>query len=145
MTRRTRRSRRHLTDDDGFVELETMFGAVMIVSALSALLMASVFVNSQLAVSNAAHAAARAASLERSTGDATAAAQSAAGAALGDRVICEGMTATVNTGRFEPGGVVTVEVRCQVPWLGAMPRVWVPPRTASSQASSPIEAWKAQS
>lgn len=136
---------RRVRTDDGVVELETMFGALMVMVALSLMVSAGVYVNSSLAVSTAAHAATRAASLERTHHDAQSAAQKAAERSLKDRVACVSPVVATDTAQFVSGGVVTVEVSCVVPWVGMVDVNWVPPPTASAVAASPIEQWKASS
>ena len=64
-------------------------------------------------VEQAAAAAARAASLTSTAAQANTQAQRAAAGSLADAgVSCTGMTTTVDTGSFRPGGVVTVTITC---------------------------------
>jgi Flp pilus assembly protein TadG len=69
----------------------------------------------RLEVDNAARQAARAASLERSPSAAARAAELTAASALGERsVSCQEMSVSTDTARFQPGGSVSVTVRCAV-------------------------------
>ncbi|MEU5839368.1 TadE/TadG family type IV pilus assembly protein [Streptomyces diacarni] len=69
--------------------------------------------DARLIVGDAAHQAARAASIARTESAARTAAQHAAEAALGDaRSSCTHPQVTVATGGLRPGGVVTAKVTC---------------------------------
>ncbi|MBN6034158.1 TadE/TadG family type IV pilus assembly protein [Amycolatopsis sp. 195334CR] len=71
-------------------------------------------VDARLRLDDAAHQAARAATLHRSTPAATAAARDTAGAALARAgLVCQGV-ATTMSGSLVPSGTVTVRVRCTV-------------------------------
>jgi Flp pilus assembly protein TadG len=66
-------------------------------------------------VGGAARDAARAASVARSSGAAAGEAKAAAEASLARRgVTCSPLSVSTDTGSFEPGGTVTVSVRCNV-------------------------------
>jgi Flp pilus assembly protein TadG len=69
----------------------------------------------QAELQDAAHSAARAASLARTPSDAITAASQMADAALGSqRITCSPLAVTVDTSAFRPGGAVSVTVTCSV-------------------------------
>lgn len=70
------------------------------------------YISVQADIEAAARDAARAASFERSHGSAAAAAQAAATAALDDFAVCQ---VGDLGGNFEAGGLVEIELTCQVP------------------------------
>jgi len=90
-------------------------------------------------VTHAAAVAARAASMERSAGEATAAAEAAASATLSAAgTSCAGGPAvSVGVSSWEPGGIVTVTVTCQVEGLS---EIGAPSRSVSGSARSTIDA-----
>lgn len=97
------------------IEAAIVFGAV-IVGFFSLMIGAGRVLSQENKVRSAAHAAARAASLEGTYGDAATAATATATANLADAdAICEDQTIrlTSNPDRFAPGGLVQVEVSCR--------------------------------
>ncbi|MEO3810765.1 TadE family protein [Sphaerisporangium sp. B11E5] len=102
-------------------------------------------VTARLDVNNAAHQAARAASLARTPVAAASAARSAAGAALASRrVTCARRTVDVTLGSFQPGGKVTVSVTCRVR-LADIAMVHIPGGTAlSARSVAPIDYWRSR-
>lgn len=115
--------RRRLAGRDQEAGFDTIGAAIVIPSILAVLMLVVAFARVSAAhqsVEAAAWFAARAASLERSAGAASAAAQSTASAQLsGDGVACSGHSTSVNPSGFsapvgEPG-VVRVTVTCTVP------------------------------
>ena len=90
-------------------------------------------------VTHAAAVAARAASMERSHGEATAAARAAATATLAAAgTSCSGGPAvSVGVSSWEPGGVVTVTVTCQVEGIS---EVGAPSRSVSGTARSTLDS-----
>ncbi len=96
------------------IEAAIVFGVVM-VTFFSLMIGAGRVLSSENKVRSAAHAAARAASLEADYGDAEAAATATAAANLADAgVLCQDQAVRVTSGpeRFVPGGWVQVEVSC---------------------------------
>ena len=93
-------------------------------------------------VTHAAAVAARAASMERSAGEASAAATEAAAATLAAAgTSCSGGPAvSVSVSSWEPGGVVTVTVTCQVQGIS---EIGAPARSVSSTARSTIDQHRA--
>ncbi|MEV2272898.1 TadE/TadG family type IV pilus assembly protein [Nonomuraea africana] len=102
-------------------------------------------VTARLEVNNAAHQAARAASIARTPAAAGAAARSAAdGALAAKRVTCASRQVNVGLGSFRPGGSVTVTVTCRVK-LSDVALVHIPGNTAlSSSFVAPIDYWRSR-
>lgn len=100
--------------DRGAAALElTLFTPILIGIALFVLACGRL-VESQLRLADAAHSAARAASLQRSPQAAERAANAAARAALPTASSCTRLQVAVSTSRFVPGGSVTATISCQV-------------------------------
>ncbi|MFF4989745.1 TadE/TadG family type IV pilus assembly protein [Streptosporangium saharense] len=99
----------------------------------------------RLEVNNAAHQAARAASIARSPVLAAAAARSAAATALSSRrVTCARREVNVRLGSFRPGGNVTVTVICRVR-MADLAMVRLPGSTAlTSTFVVPIDYWRSR-
>ena len=101
-------------------------------------------VQAQLRLSDAAHSAARAASLARDPASATRAATAVVHAALpGGGATCEQADVAVNTGAFVPGGTVTVTVTCSVEF-GDLTGLNLPAgdRTQSTSFTSVIDTYR---
>lgn len=101
-------------------------------------------VDARLRLDDAAHQAARAASLERTPVTATAAAQSTATSALSSAgVSCSSLSVASATGGMRPGGTVSVTVTCTVD-LGNAMILGVPgQKRLSATAVEPIDTWRA--
>ncbi len=102
-------------------------------------------VDARLRLDDAAHQAARAASLTRNPAAATLAAQQAATAALAHAgVDCADPSVAVDTSDFAPGGVVTVTVSCRLDLSYAAALLATgDQRTLTATASSPIDTYRA--
>ena len=102
-------------------------------------------VDARLRLADAAHQAARAASLTRSPAAATLAAQQAATAALHHAgVDCADPSVAVDTSDFAPGGVVSVTVSCRLDLSYAAALLATgDQRTLTATASSPIDTYRA--
>lgn len=102
----------------GSVSIETaIVFAVVMVTFFSLMIAAGRILSSETRVRSAAHAAARAASLEATFGDAAAAAVDIGEANLDDAgVVCAeaapSIQVTSDASRFIPGGLVQVEIAC---------------------------------
>lgn len=99
-------------------------------------------VDARLRLDDAAHQAARAASLHRTGPAATAAAQATATTALATAgPSCRTVQVSVDTTQLVPGGVVTVTLSCVVDWAdAALP---VPAHTVlSATATEPVDVWR---
>lgn len=101
-------------------------------------------VDARLRLDDAAHQAARAASLARDPAAAvTAAEQTAADALTQAGVVCQPMTVDTDTGRFAPGGVVTVTVSCTINHGDALILNVPGTRVLSATFVSPVDTWRA--
>lgn len=102
-------------------------------------------VDARLRLDDAAHQAARAASLTRNPDAATLAAQQAAAASLTDAGLdCGDPSVAVDTSNFAPGGVVTVTVSCRLDLSYAAALLATgDQRTLTATASSPIDVYRA--
>lgn len=100
-------------------------------------------VDTRLRMEDAAHQAARAASIERTPAAATTAARSTASAALSSAgVSCGSLTVDTAPGELRPGGTVTVTVSCSVD-LGDALILGVPgQKHLSATAAEPIDTWR---
>lgn len=100
-------------DDRGSVAVETAVIAPALVALLLLVVFAGRVSQAEGDVRRAASEAARAASLEQSPDAATEAAEATAAANLATSGVgCGSLTTTVDTSSFQPGGTVTVSVRC---------------------------------
>ncbi|WP_091679332.1 TadE/TadG family type IV pilus assembly protein [Amycolatopsis marina] len=101
-------------------------------------------VDARLRLDDAAHQAARAATLHRSTPAAATAARDTAGAALAQAgLVCRDVATTL-TGTPDPGAVVTVRVRCTVDFGQAL-LLGVPGETTlESTASEVVDTHRSQ-
>lgn len=101
-------------------------------------------VDARLQVDDAAHAAARAASLAATPGQAEQAAADAASQALsGDGITCTPMNVATNVGTMAPGSTATVTITCTV-GLGDVSGLHVMPghETVTSTFSSVIDTYR---
>lgn len=101
-------------------------------------------VDARLRLDDAAHQAARAATLQRSTPAATTAARDTASAALAQAGLVCRTVATTMSGTLTPAGAVTVSVRCTVDFGQAL-LLGVPgAKTLESTASEVVDAYRSQ-
>jgi len=100
----------------------------------------------QAVISDAAHQAARAASIAQSPATATAQARQAAGTALSGRgLACQHFTVSVGLGGFRPGGTVRATVTCTT-GLSDLALLEVPgSRTLSASFTSVIDTYRSES
>jgi Flp pilus assembly protein TadG len=100
-------------------------------------------VDARLRLDDAAHEAARAASIQRSAPTAIAAAQSTAASALSSAgVTCESLAVDVTTGGMRPGGTVSVTVSCTVTFSDALVLGVPDQKQLSATAVEPIDTWR---
>ena len=100
-------------------------------------------VDARLRLDDAAHQAARAASLQRSGAAAITAARSTARSALsGAGVVCRFVQVSADTAGLVPGGTVTVTVTCPVDFGDALILGVAGQRVVSSTASEPVDTWR---
>lgn len=100
-------------------------------------------VAARLRLDDAAHQAARAASLQRSAPAAVAASRSTAEAALGSAgVVCRSLRVDTATGGLVPGGVVTVTVACSVDFGDALILGVPTQKQLSATATEPVDTYR---
>jgi Flp pilus assembly protein TadG len=137
--------RRCLSGDDGSVSAEMALITPVLLTLLLIAVGTGRLVSARLDVADAAHQAARAASLARTPGAASAAAQSAAHEALdGEGRACSHLAVTTDTGSFRPGGQVSVTAACTADLadLAAIP--WPGDHTVTETFTAPLETYRAQ-
>jgi Flp pilus assembly protein TadG len=106
---------RRFEDDRGSVAVEAIFFVPLLVVILLGIVVGGRIVEAKADVQAATREAARAASLSSSPAGATTAAEHAVRDALARRRrSCASWNAAVDTARFQPGGVVAVDVTCVV-------------------------------
>ena|SRR5437763_5877716 len=100
-------------------------------------------VDARLRIEDAAHQAARAASIERSAATATLAAWSAATNALSSAgVTCVSLNVDAATGGLRPGGTVGVTVSCAVDFGDALILGVPGEKRLSATAIEPVDTWR---
>jgi Flp pilus assembly protein TadG len=139
--RRTKGSSR---SDDGSATVEVALLAPLLIGLLLMVVLCGRLVSAQLDLDDAAHAAARAASLARILTDAQHDATAAVTDTLATRQLtCQHPTLALDTDGLRPGGVVTATVGCTVP-LADLALIGVPgSRHLTAEAVSPIDQWRA--
>jgi Flp pilus assembly protein TadG len=89
--------------------------------------------------------AARAASLERNTGASDAAARQAARDSLGQAgVSCTNLDVSVNLGSYEPGGQVSVTLKCTADLSSVAMAGFPGSKVFTATSTVPIETWRAE-
>ena len=128
----------------GAAALELALLAPVFLMLLDFAVLGGRLVESQSQVDDAAHAAARAASLQRTVTGATIAARTVVDDTLPQRgAACNALDVQVDTAAFHPGGVVSVTVRCGVALSDLS---WLPlpaSRSIEGTATSAIDAYRA--
>ncbi len=100
-------------------------------------------VDARLRLDDAAHEAARAASIQRTSPTAIAAAQSTAASALSSAgVSCQSLAVDTATGGMRPGGTVSVTVSCTVNFSDALILGVPGQKQLSATAVEPIDTWR---
>jgi Flp pilus assembly protein TadG len=99
--------------------------------------------DARLEVNDAASQAARAASIARDPGTASAAAHRTAMASLaGHRLTCLPVAITIDTSAFRPGGQVTARITCTVSLADLAPLPLPGEETVQASATSPIDVYR---
>lgn len=145
MTRRARYGRRVTRDEHGAAAVElTLLAPALLVILLFVVGLARMAHASQQVESIAADAA-RAASLERTTGAASNVAQQAARSSLDEAGLsCAPMSVDAQVGSYEPGGSVRVTISCTAQ-LGDVALAGFPgSRRFTATSVVPIETYRAQ-
>jgi Flp pilus assembly protein TadG len=100
-------------------------------------------VDARLRLDDAAHQAARAASIERTSDAAVDAAQSTASAALASAgVTCASLTVDTATGGLRPGGTVSVTISCSVDFGDALILGVAGQKRLTATAVEPVDSWR---
>jgi Flp pilus assembly protein TadG len=131
-------------DDQGSVAVEvTIATPILIMLLVFVGVVVHRGVDARIRLDDAAHQAARAASIERTPAAAAAAAQSTAAGALGSAgVACRSMSVDTSTGDLRPGGTVTVTVSCDVDFGDALIPGLPGGKRLTSNAVEPIDVWR---
>ncbi|MCE7080604.1 TadE/TadG family type IV pilus assembly protein [Streptomyces sp. ST2-7A] len=133
--RPTRRS-----DDRGVTAVEMVLLAPLMITFVLVLVALGQMVSGRNAVDGAARDAARAGSLERTTGEAASASNSVVGDQLGDICVPGSVRVRPTGSGHEPGSLYTVEVSCRV---RALAMLGLPVTTSvSSTSASPIDPYR---
>jgi Flp pilus assembly protein TadG len=142
-TFRLRRTRPR--DERGTAALEMVVLAPVLIVVLLFVVGLGRMAHADQQVQSVAADAARAASLERNTSASAAAARQAAEASLGEAgVSCTNLDVSVNLSSYEPGGQVSVTVKCTAD-LGAVAMAGFPgTRVFTASSTVPIEKWRAE-
>jgi Flp pilus assembly protein TadG len=129
----------------GSVSAETAIATPVLVAVLLFVgVLVARGVDSRLRVDDAAHQAARAASLSRTPDHAiTAATRTAEEALSGAGATCRRPAVTVDISQFRAGGVVSVTVTCHLDLSHAALLDLAGGKTISATATSPIDTWRA--
>lgn len=130
--------------DRGSVAAEvTLLAPFMILMLVFVAVLIHRGVEVRLRLDDAAHQAARAASIERSAPAATAAAQStAAGALASTTKTCVALTAQTVTAAMRPGGTVSVTLTCTIDYGDAL-LLGVPGQTSMlATATEPVDTYR---
>lgn len=131
-------------DDRGSVAAEvTLLTPLLIMLLVLVAVVVHRGVAARLYLDDAAHQAARAASLQRSVPEATAAADSTARAALSPAVVaCRAPQISTDTGGLVPGGTITVTLTCTLDWRDGL-IAGIPGHTVlSATATEPVDTWR---
>jgi Flp pilus assembly protein TadG len=135
---------RSLRDDEqGSAAAELVLITPVLILMLLFVVFCGQTADANLRLEDAAHQAARAASLARSTTTAQNDAQTTASAALANAgITCQNLAVTVNTAGLRPGSTVSVNVTCTVE-LSGLTLLGVPGSTTlSASFSSPVDKYR---
>lgn len=146
--REPRRGRgRHMSprmrDEAGIAAFELVAVAVVFVVALLLAVGMGRLGHARQQVESVAADAARAASLERNTGQSAGAARSAAAASLGKAGLsCSRLQVRVDLGNYQPGGQVTVWVACTAALSDVTLAGFPGSHDFTAESTVPIEFWR---
>src|SRR5690349_9083611 len=130
--------------DDGSVAAEVTIAAPFLVMLLVFVgVVIHRGVDARIRIDDAAHQAARAASIERTSTAATNAAQSTAASVLSSAgVTCSSLSVSTSTGGLRPGGTVSVTVSCAVDFGDALILDVPGGKTLSATSVEPVDLWR---
>lgn len=140
------RQRRALSEDDrGSATAEMVLLTPLLIVMLLFVVFCGRLADSNLRLNDAAHQAARTASLARTTTGAHNDARSTAQTALADAgITCQSLIVTVNTAGLRPGSTITVDVSCAV-GLSDLALLGVPGSTTlSASFTSPVDTYRGE-
>ncbi|GAA5110255.1 TadE/TadG family type IV pilus assembly protein [Haloechinothrix salitolerans] len=130
-------------DEDGSVATELTLLTPVLIVLLLFVVFCGRLADSRLRVDDAAHQAVRAATLARSSSQATSDARATAEAALRQAGIsCRSLSVNAQLGGLRPGSTVVVTVSCEI-GLSDLSLLGVPgATTADASASSVVDQWR---
>lgn len=128
---------RRVSRNTGSAAVELVLMAPILIVMALIIVAAGQIVQGRIDTDGAAHAAARAASLEHTMGAASAAASAAAEVSMGDRC---GEASVSLAGDLTPGGTVTATLSCTITVDSP---IWSSYEVTST-ASSPVDAWRGE-
>ncbi|MGW5053958.1 pilus assembly protein TadE [Actinokineospora sp. NPDC004072] len=103
-------------------------------------------VDARIRIDDAAHQAARAASMERTPTAAVAAAEATAASALSSAgVVCASLSVSTSTGGLRPGATVSVTVSCAVDFGDALILGVPGVKDLSATSVEPVDLWRSTS
>lgn len=140
------RWRRSASRERGSMAIEVVFLVPILILVLLLVVAFGRFVDRKADVEAMARDAARAATLERTYGEAQAAANTVVSAAQGrlyDGATCyaHGLTSDDPAG-FVAGAIISVTVECQLPWDGLAPLGVPGSIQIGAEAQSPLDQWR---
>lgn len=137
-------TRQRWSRDQGSVAAETAIAVpVLLLLVLVIGVVIGRGVDARVRLEDAAHQAARAATLTTNPSDAIHAATATAATALADlTAICPTTAIAVDTSQFRPGGAVSVTLNCRLNLTGGLAPGLDTTRVLAASATSPIDAWR---
>ena len=134
---------RTISRDRGSATLELVLLTPALVMLLLLVVAGGRIVEARGQVDGTAREAARAASIARTSSEATTAATQIAQARLASAgLTCQSLTVDTNTARFQPGGSVTTTITCTVD-LSDLVALTIPgSRTLTASATEPIDVYR---
>ncbi|TDQ55098.1 TadE family protein [Actinorugispora endophytica] len=127
----------------GSASVELTLVAPLLIAFALLMVLAGRVVGAQSTADEIAHAAARAASMERTAPQAQAAADQVAGEALSSHgLVCADYTLALNHGGLQPGGAVTAVLSCHID-LGDLSGLNVPgTRTVQGESTVVVDTYR---
>jgi Flp pilus assembly protein TadG len=130
------------TDDGSATAEATLLTPVLVMLLVFVAVVVHRGVTARIRLDDAAHQAARAASIERTPTAATSAARTTAAAALASAgVVCRSLSITI-TGGLRPGGTVSVTVSCDVDLGDALMLGVSDGKRLSASAVESVDVWR---
>ncbi|MFJ8965349.1 TadE/TadG family type IV pilus assembly protein [Lentzea sp. NPDC102401] len=135
-----------LQDERGSAAAELTLLTPLLIGLLLLVVFCGRLADTKLRINDAAHQAARSATLARTPQQAVTNAQATANAALASAgITCQSMSVSTSTQGLRPGSTLTVTISCTI-GLQDLTLLGVPgSRTFESSFSSPVDAWRGTS